>query len=205
MQYYHDLITEKSWQLLQDLKSRYSFILIGGWAVFLYTKALKSKDIDLIVSYEELEKLKQEFLVLKNDRLKKYEIKTGGVDIDIYLPFYSDLGLSAEAVGEYIYRLENFIVPSLEVLTLLKMKALAERRGSVKGRKDLIDLVSLLNLDSFDFDKLKKIALKYQVADLLEVTAREIKAGSHLPEMNLNIHQTARFKKRILPCLLDNS
>ena len=61
MNFYHNLITQKSWQLLQDLRRRYQFILIGGWAVFLYTKALKSKDIDLVMGYEELKKLKEEF------------------------------------------------------------------------------------------------------------------------------------------------
>jgi hypothetical protein len=45
--YYNDLITQKSWQTLQVLRGRLEFVLIGGWAVYLYTKALKSKDIDL--------------------------------------------------------------------------------------------------------------------------------------------------------------
>jgi hypothetical protein len=41
----------------------------------LHSKALKSKDIDIIVGYDELEKLKNDFSVFKNGRLKKYEIK----------------------------------------------------------------------------------------------------------------------------------
>jgi len=34
MQYYQDLITSKSFKILQDLKRNYKFILIGGWSVF---------------------------------------------------------------------------------------------------------------------------------------------------------------------------
>jgi len=68
MEYYHDLITEKSFKILQDLKREFDFILIGGWAIFLYTKALKSKDIDIIVDYDELEKFKKEFDIVKNER-----------------------------------------------------------------------------------------------------------------------------------------
>lgn len=79
MQYYHKLVTDKSYQFLQNLKRSYEFVLIGGWAVYLYTQALKSKDIDIIVDYKELAKLKENFDVFKNDRLKKYEIKTGGI------------------------------------------------------------------------------------------------------------------------------
>ena len=54
MAYYRDSVTEASWQLLQKLKREYKFCLIGGWAVWLYTKQLKSKDIDLVVAPEEL-------------------------------------------------------------------------------------------------------------------------------------------------------
>ena len=49
MQYYHDIITEKSFEFLQELKKKFNFVLIGGWAVFLYARTLKSKDIDIIV------------------------------------------------------------------------------------------------------------------------------------------------------------
>ena len=70
MNYYHDIITEKSWQKLQKLRRLYNFILIGGWAVYIYTKALKSKDIDFICDYETLQKLKESYDLVKNDRLK---------------------------------------------------------------------------------------------------------------------------------------
>ena len=40
MQYYHEIVTEKSFKFLQGLKKRYRFILIGGWAVFLYSRSL---------------------------------------------------------------------------------------------------------------------------------------------------------------------
>jgi hypothetical protein len=59
MQFYHEIITEKSFQFLQELKREYEFVLIGGWAVFLYSHSLKSKDIDIIVDYSELAKLKK--------------------------------------------------------------------------------------------------------------------------------------------------
>ena len=38
MEYWHDLIVEKSWNALQKIKREFNFILIGGWAIYLYTK-----------------------------------------------------------------------------------------------------------------------------------------------------------------------
>ncbi len=115
MDYYHNLITEKSWQYLQTLKRHYNFILIGGWAVYLYGKALKSKDIDIICDYEELQKLKANFNLYKNDRLKKCEIHQGEFDVDIYLPFFSDLGLPVEEIQKKVRNIEGFLVPELEI------------------------------------------------------------------------------------------
>jgi len=201
MQYYHDLITQKSWQLLLSLKKKYDFVLIGGWAVYLYARTLKSKDIDLILDYPALEKLKEEFPVAKNDRLKKYETKTEETDIDIYLPYYSELGLPADEVIKLTTMLENFKVPDVEILALLKAKALLERKNSVKGRKDLIDLVSLFSLEGFDFKKLGQHARKFQSENLLRVIVEKVKSTTKIDELNLNVHKMAEFKRRTLPKL----
>jgi len=201
MQYYHDLITQKSWQLLLILKKKYDFVLIGGWAVYLYARTLKSKDIDLIINYPVLEQLKEEFTVVKNDRLKKYETKTEETDIDIYLPYYSELGLPADEVIKLTTMLENFKVPDVEILALLKAKALLERKNSVKGRKDLIDLVSLFSLEGFDFKKLGQHARKFQSENLLRVIVEKVKSTTKIDELNLNVHKMAEFKRRTLPKL----
>src|SRR3989338_10773518 len=98
MDFYNDLITQKSWQTVKNLKSQIDFILIGGWAVYLYTKSLKSKDIDIILEYQNLEKLRQVYPITKNERLKKYEGRFEEIQIDIYLPFYSNIGIPVEDV-----------------------------------------------------------------------------------------------------------
>lgn len=59
MQFWHDNITEKSFLTLLAMRNKINFILIGGWAVYFYTKKMKSKDIDIILDYEELGKLKK--------------------------------------------------------------------------------------------------------------------------------------------------
>lgn len=79
--FWHDAVTDKSFYTLQSLRKDFDFVVIGGWAVFLYTQTLKSKDIDIIVDLEVLARLKNRFDVTKNERLQKYEIKFDGFDL----------------------------------------------------------------------------------------------------------------------------
>lgn len=201
MNFYHNLITEKSWQLLQTLKRKYKFILIGGWAVFLYTQALKSKDIDLVAEYEELKKLGEEFSIFKNGRLKKYEARKEELEIDIYVPFYSNPGIPAGDLRNFATSLSGFTVVEKEILAILKQKALMERRESVKGRKDLLDLVSLFRLPDFDWSKYGMVVRQYEVEDYASLTRKILKDTFKLEELGLNVHQFARLKRKVLPGL----
>lgn len=198
MQYYHDLITEKSFILLRSLKRKYKFILIGGWAVFLYTNSLKSKDIDIVLDYEELSRLKEDFNVVKNERLKKYEIKTEGIDIDIYLPYFSRLGLSCQKIKKFTILKEGFILPAPEVLLILKQEAFLERKDSLKGVKDKIDIFSLLLLENFDFTKYKKILKKNNKKEFIAHLKSLLKETFELKELNLSRHKISRLKNKIL-------
>ena len=119
MEFWNSQLIEKSWEVLQDLKKKYDFILIGGWAIYLWTKQQKSKDIDIVVSISELQKLKQENLS-KNDNLRKYEIKRGEIDVDIYVSHFSKLIIPPEYIENYISKIEGFSVISKEALLVLK-------------------------------------------------------------------------------------
>jgi len=197
MQFYHSLVTEKSYEFLQDLKRDYQFILIGGWAVYLYTRALKSKDIDIIVNYDELAKLRENFDVFKNDRLKKYEIKTGEFDIDVYLPHYSQLGIDAQEIQKKSIVREGFVVPELEMLFLLKLFAWKNRKGSAKGRKDELDIFSLIFLPEFDSKKYLVQIEKHRMDELHGDLATLIKNTSRIEELGINEQKMAKLKKTI--------
>ncbi|MBU1350182.1 MAG: hypothetical protein ABII94_01635 [Patescibacteria group bacterium] len=198
MQYYHNLSTTKSFQILQELKKAFQFILIGGWAIWIYTKALKSKDIDFICDYKILGKLKNKFDISKNNRLKKYEAKIEEIDIDIYLPFYSDLGLPAQEIKKYTKIQEGFQIPRPEILLILKQKAYQSRKDSIKGEKDKIDILSLLLKVNLDFNFYKKILARYNLKIFLQELKNIILAESHVKELGLNKHQYSRFKSKIL-------
>lgn len=197
MNFYHNLITEKSWRLLQALRKKYDFILIGGWAVFLYTKSLKSKDIDLVLEFSELEKLREEFEVSKNERLRKYEALREGMEIDIYTPFYSHLGLPVEDLKKFVVRLEGFKTVEKEILAVLKQEALMGRRDTVKGRKDLADLVCLFRLPNFNWEKYRKTASMYGLDGSSTAVLEMLKSTTKMDELGLNVHQMARLKRKI--------
>ncbi len=197
MNFYHNLITEKSWRLLQSLRKEYDFILIGGWAVFLHTNALKSKDIDLVLEFSELERLREKFEVSKNERLRKYEARREEMEIDIYVPFYSNPGLPAENLKEFVVGLEGFKTVDKEVLAILKQAALLARKDTVKGRKDLVDLVSLFRLPGFNWEKYGKIVSMYELGDSSAAVLGMLEKTTEIGELDLNTHQMARLKRKI--------
>lgn len=198
MQFYHDIITQKSFLYLQELKKKYNFILIGGWAVFLYTHALKSKDIDMIIDYSALAKMRENYEVVKNERLKKYEIKTGEFDIDIYLKHYSKLGIDITEIEKNTLSLQGFFVPQPEFLFLLKLFAWENRRGSAKGQKDELDIFSLAILPEFDWAKYNQSVKEYKFEKYNELFATLLKKTRNIKEININEQKMAKIRKNIL-------
>lgn len=196
--FYNDLITQKSWKTLQELKKEIDFVLIGGWAVYLYTKSLKSKDIDIVLSYENLSKLKNLFSITKNDRLKKYEARNEEVQIDIYMPFYSNLGIPVEEIIKEVKRLETFTLPKPEMLLILKQYTFTQRNLSAKGRKDMIDILSLLYHTEINWKLYKSLLDKFKMINYLMKLQSLLDSNTHLPQLSLNQHSYSKLKKNII-------
>jgi hypothetical protein len=200
-EFWHNLITEKSFYLLQELKRGFDFVLIGGWAIYFYTHSLKSKDIDIIVDLETLGQLKQKFEVYKNERLKKYEIKIEGIDIDIYIPYWSDLGLAIDKVIASAISVESFKIPSKEILLTLKLFVYAQRKASLKGRKDLIDIISLLHFGNLDFASFNNILESNDLLYLRKELQEIFLSNTEIEELDINQKKFSDLKKKILPLL----
>ncbi len=197
---YNDIITEKSWKKLQELKRRYSFVLIGGWAVYCYARGLKSRDIDFICSYDELQKLKMSYELIKNDRLKKYEIHVGEFDIDIYVPFFSKLGIPVEHLMELTTMREGFKVLIPEALLILKQYAYKDRVGSAKGEKDRLDILAMAMTD-LDIGHYRTLAQQYHLDDFLSEFRRVVQETRAVPELGVNEYAFSKIKKRLLASL----
>ncbi|MCX6763668.1 MAG: DUF6036 family nucleotidyltransferase [Candidatus Moranbacteria bacterium] len=198
VQFYNDLTTQKSFVYLQKLNKQYKFILIGGWAVYLYSKSLKSKDIDIIVDYDVLAKIKETGEVFKNERLRKYEINAGNFDVDIYVPHYSELGIDTKSIENSAVNQGGFSVPALEILLLMKLFAWRNRRGSSKGQKDELDIFSLALLPEFNWKKYQEYVKKFQFSEYDKEFVNLLKSTHSIKELDVNEQKMAKFRKRIL-------
>jgi len=198
MAYYHDLITQKSWQELKNLSKTTNFVLIGGWAVYLYAKTLKSKDIDILIDYSEIAKLKKGYDFTKNERLKKYEVRRGEIQIDVYLPHYSKLGIPVEDLMSQKISIEGFDVLKKEYLIALKLFTLKERGRTVKGQKDFLDLFSLFASGEIDKKSLKNILHKYTLDTCLVFLQELMDERVEVPEINVNKHFYKKIKEKIV-------
>ena len=173
MELWNEAIVDKSWRMLQYLRRKYDFVLIGGWAIYLYTKSLKSKDIDFVTSISELKNIGLEYTLHKNERLRKYEIKMGEIDVDIYVPYWSKLAVPPEDIIKNAVSIENFKVVSPEHLLILKIDAEISRKNSIKGFKDRVDIIALLLSGYVNKDKLfhilRNLRMEYQIDELRRI------------------------------------
>lgn len=196
-EFWNSLLTEKSWEMLKELRKEHDFILIGGWAVYLLANQQKSKDIDIVVGIRELEKLKQKGMI-KNERLKKYELKNEEVDIDIYVEHYSSLALPAEDIKDYALLIQGFKVACPEALVVLKQSAYDDRMNSVKGEKDKLDIISLLFFTEFDFKKYKMIIEKYKLGFYLGEIKKIVHNFKDYNALNLTPRELKLKKEKAL-------
>ena len=188
MELWNEFVVEKSYEILNNLKEELDFVIIGGWASWLYTKTVKSKDIDLYVNFKNFFDFQRRLMdkgifISLNQKLKKYEAKIADVDIDIYTPNYCDLIIPCKDVfsEEWFKKIDGYKVILPEPFLILKLKAEKERRMTIKGFKDRIDILALLH--NLDIDKkfLSKIEKKYnfeagnRVLEIIKTSNEEFK------------------------------
>jgi len=178
---------EHSWEVLQRLHEFTDFVTIGGWGVYLWARKLKSRDIDIYIDQDNFYRLqagalKEGFNIKRNPRLKKFEVRIEGVEVDIYTPFMCNLAVPCLDVFRegLVSNVEGFKVAVPEVLLLLKAQAAEERWGSEKGMKDRADIISLLAFVDLKLGLLRKLLKKYDprksIWKTVERTLRESRA-----------------------------
>ncbi len=165
---WHPELVEKSWRVLNRLRSFADFVLIGGWGVFLWARRAKSRDIDMCIDRDNFYALQRRcaevgVVVKRNPRLRKFEAVPDGVEVGIYTPFMCNLVIPCQDImaGGMTSKVEGFRVAVPEVLLLLKAQAARERWGSEKGLKDRVDIISLLAFVDVKFDLLEGLVRKY--------------------------------------------
>lgn len=201
-EFWSDNITKLSWERLKELTSEFDFILIGGWGLFLYTKINKSKDIDILIDMNTLYSIKQIYELKKNVNLKKYEIEDQGFDIDIYVPYFSELPIPVED----IFEMKNPIIQGIktvqpEILLILKQSAYQDRRDSIKGKKDSIDIITLLRYGGVDFKKYTQLLKKYKLDEYFDYLIRLVKSFDDYTYTGMDFMEFKKWKKELLKIL----
>ena len=207
MELFNEVITEKSRALLFELKETADFILIGGWASWLYTKNIKSKDVDIYINFDDFFRLQNFFLargisISFNKNLNKYEIKTGEIDIDIYTPDHCSLIIPCkEVLNKNLFKLkDNFKVVLPEVLLILKLDAEKSRRGTIKAFKDRLDILSLLYKEDFNNNLLIKLSKEHNLdlSELLDIIKKSNREYSYFFNEAENLRELKKLKLELL-------
>ena len=198
MEFWGKEVTDASWKTLLQLNKKVKFVLIGGWAVYLYTHLEKSKDIDIVVDYDALKLIADTYDLHKNQKLSKYEVKTERFDIDIYVPHYSKLTVPPEDIINMTRSVEGFVLPIPEILLILKLGAFIDRRDSIKGQKDTVDILGLLLYSDLDTKLLKNLCDRYVVDYRLIKTIIKDADEDTLGYLGTNRHYFSKAKKQLL-------
>jgi len=203
MEFWPELLTKASWERLVLLKKEFDFILIGGWAAYLHTGLHKSKDIDMIVDYTTLKKLEQKYDLVKNSRLKKYEIKSGKFDIDIYVPYFSDLAIPLENLNTQTVMIKGINTLRAEPLLILKQGAEIDRRNSIKGEKDAIDIITIILRSDINWKTYAKLLKKYKKEKFKGELTFAINNFSdrNIHYLGINFNEFKKWKKKIIELL----
>ena len=171
---WRDEAVERSWRVLGELKGFGDFVLIGGWGVYLWTRKLKSRDIDVYVDQKNFYRLQSELMqrgyaLKRNVRLLKFEALISDVEVDIYTPFMSRLAVPClDVFNRKLYSvIEGFNVAIPEVLLLLKAQVAQERWRAEKGLKDRVDIISLLKFADIKRDVLEQMLREYNTEHTL--------------------------------------
>jgi len=137
---WRDEIVEQAWRVLEELKGLADFVLIGGWGVYLWTRKLRSRDIDIYIDQENFYKLQSELLqrnyaLKRNVRSMNFEALIGDVEVDIHLSFLSNLAVPClDVFNQRLYSLiERFRAAIPKVLLLLKAQVAQQRWHAEKG------------------------------------------------------------------------
>ncbi|HRI12283.1 MAG TPA: hypothetical protein PLX89_04690 [Verrucomicrobiota bacterium] len=130
------------------------FVVIGGWAAYAHGSGQLSLDGDALITYAALGTLRDRFEVTPNHRMKKEQFRgPTGHDIDLYVERMHGLPVAFDEAQACSQVRGGLRVVCPEHLTILKLSAESDRRGTGKGDKDALDLIFLWEKGLADFEK----------------------------------------------------
>lgn len=187
-------IYETSREVVKELLSIGTEIaVIGGWAIWAYNPYKYSMDIGIVLRPSGLWMIREKLLQLgfnetSGGHLGKKEFKkavdNGAIEVDVYDdkigPFTAEDVLN-RSLEKDLFGMKAKVASPTD-LTILKVHALAERRESGKGQKDISDLIALLLAERREID----------VAEIRRVVERKVLKDA-IALITSSYQQTSRF------------
>lgn len=164
-QFWNNEKTERSLSTLAFLAGKIDFVLIGGWAVYFYTNAQRSEDVDIAIRISGLNFFKKYGIEDYGGINIKYSVIEGTV-VDLFIEEYADRDLPvpvADILKSYTVFNGNIKTVDREMLLLLKLWGYF-REDETKLRKDMVDVLSLMLYGGgVDMKKFGEILRKYRI------------------------------------------
>ena len=145
-----------------------------------------------------MSKLKQLFDLSKNERLHKYELHMGEIDIDVYVGHFSKLSVPVEEAAKKTRRMEGFSVVEPEALLILKQGAELARKESEKGFKDRLDIMNLLLNAEIDFAEYNNMLQKYNIPHLKQRLVEIVQGFREGKYLDMNPAELKRSRQALL-------
>lgn len=118
------------------------------------------------------------------------------------MPSYSKLAIPAEDIlSKFTVHKEGFKLPSIESLLCLKFSAFLDRKMSIKGQKDAIDLLGLMSYPGIDMRKLHEVSSAYGLNGMGREMLALLRAfdSESLKYLNLNPKSFSGLRHRLEP------
>lgn len=152
----------------------------------------------ILPELKDLGILKQRYSLQKNDNLKKYEVNLEDLDLDIYVPYYSQLTIPVHDIAKETARVQGFEVVLPEIFLLLKQGAELDRRDSVNGQKDRIDIMTLLCYAPLNLKKYDHLLHKYTLQQFRQRLKEIVQTFQDYTYLQMNAKDYAKKKKELL-------
>lgn len=193
-------IYETSREVVKELLSTGTEIgVIGGWAIWAYNPYKYSMDIDIVLRPSGLWMIREKLLQLGFNETSgghlgkkgfKKAVEGGAIEVDVYDdkigPFTAEDVLN-RSLDKDLFGMEAKVASPTD-LTILKMYALAERRESGKGQKDISDLIALLLAEQreIDVDEVTRVVARRALKDAIAVVTSSYQQTSRFYPLSMD-------------------
>lgn len=193
-------IYEVSKEVVKELLASGTEIgVIGGWAIWAYNPYKYSMDIDIVLKASGFWKVREKLLELGFNETSgghlgkkgfKKAVEGGTIEVDVYDnkigPFTAQDVLN-RSLEKDLFGMKAKVSSPTD-LTILKVYALAERRESGKGQKDISDLIALLLAErgEIDVDEVRKAVGRKVLKDVIALVTSSYQQTSRFYPLSMD-------------------